>query len=153
MNVQEFERRLQALARRDGMTFSTFATLGDRDHAVLLTTIVERFDAGAIYREREVNALLKGWLAGAGAMVGTDHVHVRRWLVDTQVLVRRSDCSEYRLHPEAAARPDIVSDEGVRALDPDAIVRAFRQTVQEERVKRKADWLARAAAEGRAGPG
>ena len=145
MNAQEFERRLRQLARREGMTFATFATLPPDDRAVLLTTIVLRFNAQTTYREREVNELLKAWLAGAGAMVETDHVHVRRWLVDLQVMARTPDCAEYRLNAETAERTDIVREPDVARLDPDAIVSAARKQDREMRAQRKDAWLKRAA--------
>jgi hypothetical protein len=61
------------------------------------------FDAKRIYRERDVNAILKA------ANAFGDHVTLRRELVDHRLLSRTSDCAEYR---KVAARPD---DE-VRAL-------------------------------------
>jgi hypothetical protein len=148
MNADEFERRLRALAKRDGLTFATFATLPADDRTVLLTTIVLRFDPGTTYTERGVNELLKEWLAGAGAMVETDHVHVRRWLVDLQVLTRTSDCAEYRLHPDAQRRTDIVREPDVARLDPDAIVTAARREQREAREQRKTAWLKRTAGAG-----
>ena len=61
MDIVEFERRLRALAKRDGLTFATFATLPPADRAVLVATIAQCFDAAAVYREREVNERLKTW--------------------------------------------------------------------------------------------
>jgi hypothetical protein len=144
MDTEEFKRRLRALALREGMTFSTFATLRLPDRCVLLTTIVRCFDPAAIYRERDVNQILKKWLASAGAMFETDHVNVRRWLVDTNVLMRTPDCAEYRLHPDIGERDDIERAPDVRAVDADALVAATRQSALEKRAHRKADWLARA---------
>ena len=150
MDTAEFERRLRALAKRDGLTFATFATLPPADRAVLVTTIVQRFEVDAVYREREVNERLKGWLSGAGAMIETDHVHIRRWLVDTGVIVRTPDCAEYRLSVPAAAERAALP-EGTAALDPAAVVAATRREATEARSRRKAEWLARAPAAG-AGP-
>lgn len=62
-----------------------------------------RFDAKRVYRERDVNAILRA------ANAFGDHVTLRRELVDHRLLSRTSDCSEYR---KVSARPD---DE-VRAL-------------------------------------
>jgi len=143
MNALEFERRLRALAKREGMTLSTFATLAEADRAVLLATIVRRFAPGAVYRERDVNAILTAWLATAGSMVETDHVNIRRWLVDTSVIARTPDCAEYRLHPAFAERANIVDDPGIDALDVDALVAAARQSIRDTRAQRKAAWLAR----------
>ena len=62
-----------------------------------------RFAGRRVYREREVNEILKA------ANAFGDHVTLRRELVNHRLLSRTSDCSEYR---KVAARPD----EEVRAL-------------------------------------
>ena len=148
MDAVEFERRLAALARREGLTFSTLVSLPPPDRAVLVATIVRGFDAAAVYREREVNDVLRAWLGGAGAMVETDHVHIRRWLVDTCVLARTSDCAEYRLSPLPADLSRLVADPAIAALDAPRIVAATREALAAERARRKAEWLARGGAAG-----
>jgi hypothetical protein len=62
-----------------------------------------RFDSRRVYTEKEVNAVLMA------ANTFSDHVTLRRELVDHRLLTRKSDCSEYRKLP---ARPD----EETRAL-------------------------------------
>ena len=124
MNAIEFERRLRKLAVRDGMTFSTLITLDDGDRAVLRTTMLARFDPAAVYTERQVNERLKAWLTGVGSMIETDHVNLRRLLVDTLVLTRTSDCAEYRVHPGAMAGLPA----GLVELDADGIVAHARHT-------------------------
>jgi hypothetical protein len=147
MDNAEFERRLRALAKRDGLTFATFATLPAADRAVLIATITQCFDVDAVYREREVNERLKTWLSAAGAMIETDHVHIRRWLVDTGVMMRTPDCAEYRFGAAAAANR-ATRPEAVATPDAAAIVAAARREAIEVRSRRKADWLARAPAAG-----
>lgn len=56
-----------------------------------------RFDAKRPYTEPEVNTILKA------ANAFSDHVTLRRELVNHKLLTRKSDCSEYRKLP---ARPD-----------------------------------------------
>lgn len=56
-----------------------------------------RFEGRRVYREREVNDVLKA------ANAFGDHVTLRRELVNHRLLARKSDCSEYR---KVAARPD-----------------------------------------------
>jgi hypothetical protein len=56
-----------------------------------------RFDARRVYSEKQVNAVLMA------ANTFSDHVTLRRELVDHHLLARKSDCSEYRKVP---ARPD-----------------------------------------------
>lgn len=142
MDAIEFERRLRALARREGITFSTLVSLPAADRGVLVATIARMFDAGSVYRERDVNDALRAWLSGAGAMLETDHVNVRRWLVDTGVLARTPDCAEYRLAvlPDEAAR--IAAEPAIEALDATRIVADTREAMAAERARRKAQWLA-----------
>lgn len=56
-----------------------------------------RFDAKRSYTEPEVNAVLKA------ANLFSDHVTLRRELINHRLMSRRSDCSDYRKLP---ARPD-----------------------------------------------
>jgi hypothetical protein len=46
--------------------------------------------------EREVNDNLKAQLEGAAACLDTDHVELRRWLVDSGWMWRDGFCREYR---------------------------------------------------------
>ena len=67
-----------------------------------------RLDARRVYTEPEVNRILKGWhLYG-------DHVTLRRELIDHRLMVRKSDCSEYRKLP----------------LEPDDEVRGLLQALR-----------------------
>ncbi len=61
------------------------------------------FEGKRIYTEREVNAILKA------ANAFGDHVTLRRELINHRLMIRKSDCSEYR---KLAAR----ADEETRAL-------------------------------------
>ena len=147
MTATEFERRLGKLALREGMTFASFISLGGADRAVLNATILAHFDADAAYNEREVNEELKAWLAGAGSMIATDHVSLRRLLVDTQALARTADCAEYRLQQRPAT--GLAAD--LAALDAEAIVANARRADAERRAARKAAWLQRADGPGNPG--
>lgn len=140
IDKEEFERRLRKLALREGLTFATFAAFEGIDRAVLRTTLVQRFQMDRVYSEREVNALLQTWLRGAGSMVETDHVTLRRWLVDSMVLNRTSDCARYRLAQAPTAVPDAES----APIDADAIVLDARRAALEQRAARKAAWQRRA---------
>ena len=75
-----------------------------------------RFDARRVYTEAEVNQILKGW------QLYGDHVTLRRELINHKLLVRRSDCSEYRKLP----------------LEPDDEVRALLQALRSDARKRPA---------------
>ena len=142
MKADEFERRLRALALREGMTFATLIGLDPEDRAVLQATILAGFAGDLAYGERQVNERLKAWLAGVGSMLETDHVTLRRLLIDTQILRRTTDCAQYRVAPEALARvrPELL------ALDAEGISRDARREDAERRSARKAAWQARAGA-------
>ena len=73
-----------------------------------------RFDARRVYTETEVNQILKGWHRYG------DHVTLRRELIDHRLMVRKSDCSEYRKLP----------------LDPDDEVRTLLQALRSNLRKR-----------------
>jgi len=73
-----------------------------------------RFEAKRSYTEREVNAILKD------ANGFSDHVTLRRELVDHRLLARKSDCSEYWKLP---ARPD---------AETQALLTAWRARVRGE---------------------
>ena len=62
-----------------------------------------RFDGKRVYTESEVNAVLKA------ANLFSDHVTLRRELINHRLMSRKSDCSDYKKLP---ARPD----EETRAL-------------------------------------
>jgi hypothetical protein len=70
---------------------------------LVMWTMWTRFDAGRVYSESEVNAILKG------AQTFDDHVTLRRELINHRLLTRKSDCSEYRKLPARA-------DDEARAL-------------------------------------
>lgn len=55
--------------------------------AVLASAIL-RFPVDRRSSERDVNEILKQWLAREGAMLATDHVELRRTLVDSGLLAR-----------------------------------------------------------------
>jgi hypothetical protein len=56
-----------------------------RRRIVVLEHIAQSFEPGIDYPEPEVNAVLKGWAADSGV----DHVSLRRYLIDEDLLQRR----------------------------------------------------------------
>ncbi len=59
----------------------------------------------AVISEPAINAQLKVQLAGPSAWLATDHVELRRWLVDAGWLQRDGFGREYRRTPRAGLRP------------------------------------------------
>ncbi|MFM8768905.1 MAG: DUF2087 domain-containing protein [Rubrivivax sp.] len=75
-----------ALVRLSGMVVKTGLMLGqmtDGDRLLALSLPAWRLQEGREHTEVEVNALLKASLAAESAFLRTDHVELRRWLVDT----------------------------------------------------------------------
>ncbi|MGZ5205185.1 MAG: DUF2087 domain-containing protein [Caldimonas sp.] len=77
--------RLAALVVKTGLSPGL---LGAADRDAVLALAASVFAAGREYREAEVNDALSAWLDGPGAMLRTDHVELRRWLVDAGFIGR-----------------------------------------------------------------
>ena len=96
---------------------------------------------GAPMSERDVNAALKARLAGAANFLGTDHVELRRWLVDAGWLVRDGYGREYR-RVDAAALPPALQPlaAAFAGIDTDALAAATRASHAAERAARRRAW-------------
>ena len=139
MTPAQFTSRIEAFALRDGLTFASLIGLSPADRVIVVATMAALFDPNGVYAEREVNERLQWWLDGTGAHVETDRVTLRRWLVDTRVLSRNDDCTDYRL---AIAGGDPLV--GVaRELDCWAIAKCARDSRDTERARRKDAWMQR----------
>jgi hypothetical protein len=79
--------RLEALVLKSGLALGL---LSEADRALVLALAATAIEAGCALREDEVNRRLGDWLADLGAMLRTDHVELRRWLVDAGYLARDS---------------------------------------------------------------
>ena len=77
--------RLESLVLKAGLRLGL---LSDADRALVLALAACAVEPGPSLREDEVNKRLIDWLADVGAMVATDHVELRRWLVDGGYLAR-----------------------------------------------------------------
>jgi len=85
------DERVEAVLRafvRDGKIVGIPVQASRR--RVLLTHVVQSFEPGRDYPEPEVNAVLRAWAEGGG----TDHIALRRYLVDEGLLAREG--SVYR---------------------------------------------------------
>ena len=79
--------RLETLILKSGLALGL---LSASDRALVLALAAAAIEAGRPLREDEVNRRLIDWLADLGAMLRTDHVELRRWLVDAGYLARDS---------------------------------------------------------------
>lgn len=87
------DERVESVVRafvRDGRLTGVPAQAGRR--RVLLEHVVQSFEPGRDYSEKEVNVVLQAWSADSPV----DHVALRRYLVDEGLLTRAGTGSNYR---------------------------------------------------------
>jgi tRNA(adenine34) deaminase len=88
--------RLAQLAVRHGVHLSTLQQRDGRDLELVFASATLAFPADRLLTERDANEVLQRFLAGAGAMLATDHVELRRWMVDTGFIRRSDHGTDYR---------------------------------------------------------
>lgn len=94
-----------------------------RDREILMKSIRMGMDADRTYGELEINDLLREWNRDVAPAIETDHVSVRRLLVDYGYLERTADGRFYRVG--FPPRPTAF-DLDVDSLDLRATIAAFR---------------------------
>lgn len=77
--------RLESLVAKNGLHLGV---LSDADRVLVLALAACAIEPAQSLREHQVNGRLIHWLADVGQMLRTDHVELRRWLVDTGFVVR-----------------------------------------------------------------
>ena len=106
--------RLAALVVKDGVSLGL---LGEGDRALVLALAATAIEAGREHREADMNRALAQWLEGPGAMLRTDHVELRRWLVDAGFVSRDGFGRAYvRGGAEAAKATSLLGDATGAAL-------------------------------------
>jgi len=85
--------RIAKLAVRSGVHLSS---LSGRDYELVLASAALAFPEDRALDERSANALLLQFLDSAGAMLATDHVELRRTLVDSGLVLRSDFGTDYR---------------------------------------------------------
>ena len=140
ISAEGWLERLGQLATRQGVHLSTLQQKDGRDLELVFASATLFFPADRLLDERDANAVLKRFLSSAGAMLDTDHVELRRWLVDTG-FVRRSDYgSDYR----RGTLPVWLSG-AAAALGPSDVADAVEQAREARGAQREAKrqaWLA-----------
>jgi hypothetical protein len=97
---------------------------GRRDREILMQSIVMRLDSARTYREAEINEALRAWMREVVPELETDHVTLRRLLVDHGRLERRADGKVYQV----GFPPRIVAfDLEIYDVDLAATVAAYRE--------------------------
>ena len=139
MDTEKLLERLRTLAPRNGLSLGVTCASNYGDFVLLLACAGCAFGADEALAERQVNDRLRGWLAGAGAMLAVDHVELRRWMVDTGVLARDGYGHVYtrgNAKPEIAAAMRCLEGQDLAAVVADARAREIAR-----REARKAQWV------------
>ena len=134
MSTESTVAALERLAIKRGLTLGNMS----RPDLLLTLALASRcMPASAQCAEPEVNAALKAWLAGTGAMLQVDHVELRRTLIDFGLWERDGFGRAYR-RADVIANPELA--ERVAALttvDAAGIIAARRTRHVAERIRRK----------------
>jgi hypothetical protein len=128
------------LAVKRGLLPGVLCSQRHADFVVVMAAAAQSLIPGREYTEAGVNEQLKSFLTGAGAMLATDHVELRRWLVDCRLLERDGFGRRYARAetPEAFVK----ADTGLRDLDLAGIAREACAAETQARRERKARWTA-----------
>jgi hypothetical protein len=101
-----------------------------RDREILMKSIIMTLESARTYTEAEMNRALLSWKRDVGPAIETDHVTLRRLLVDHGHLERTADGRAYRVgYP---AQP-IAFDLEVDDIDLRATIAAFRDHSERRR--------------------
>lgn len=138
ISAAQWLQQLGKLALRDGLHLGTLMPKRKADLELVLATSALHLPADQGLTEAQANECLKQFLAGAGAMLDTDHVELRRWMADLQFLSRSDRGTDYRrgVLPPWLRSAAAELDAGMLA---DAVVQA-RAAEQARRAARKQAW-------------
>lgn len=129
------------LAAIDRLAVKRGLLLGNMSRSDLLVTLAVAarcLPSTAPCTEAAVNAALKAWLAGTGAMLRIDHVELRRALIDAGLwrrdgFGRAYERAHFFIDPALAAHVDALETD-----PPEARIDALRAHAAAERARRKA---------------
>ena len=106
-----------------------------RDREILMKSIVMRLDSRRAYTENEVNEWLQDWKRQVAPAISSDHVTLRRLLIDYGHLERTADGRTYRVgFPTRAVAFDLEVDD----IDIRATIAAYRDYSERRRRGRRA---------------
>jgi tRNA(adenine34) deaminase len=143
MTAQDPLATWRRLCVREALSLGGLQSGRRQDFGVVLAAAALAFDDGATYTEAEVNERLKAWLAEPGAMLGTDHVELRRWLVDMGLLERDGYGRSYARAPVPA--PFEPALQALAGWDLGVVARNARDAHARQRAQRKRAWKAATA--------
>lgn len=130
ITVEEFVERLCLLgADRGPRRFPRRM----RDREILMKSIVMLLDSGRVYSEAEINERLQDWGREVAPAIASDHVTLRRLLVDYGHIERTPDGRRYRV--AFPARP-VAFDLEVDDIDVRGTVAAYLDHAERRRQQR-----------------
>lgn len=132
--------RMAQLAVRQGLHLSSLQQKDGRDLELVFASAFLAFPPDQLLDERAANEILKSFLDSAGAMLATDHVEFRRWMVDAGFLRRSGFGTDYR-RGELPGWLLPATDSIDFARIADVVGRARNARVAEREARRQA-WLA-----------
>lgn len=130
------------VAVKRGVGLGSLASARGKSFAATLAAASLAIPADRVVTERDVNERLVAWLAGPGTMLATDHVELRRWLVDLGLVERDGYGRAYRRTAPPSAYAAAV--EALAAIDPAAVAAQARDEQARVRAERRARHLAKA---------
>lgn len=136
----EWLDRMAQLALRHGVHLSTLQLKDGRDLELVFAGAALAFPPDVSLTEQGANEILKRFLATAGVMVSTDHVELRRWMVDAGFLHRSDFGTDYR----RGVIPEWLMD-AAQTIDFERIASAVaraRSVNEVQRETRRQAWLA-----------
>ena len=128
----------QRLSVRKALSLGGLQSGRSHEFGVVLSAAALALHQGVDYTEAEVNERLKRWLDDGGSMLATDHVELRRWLVDMHFVERDGYGRSYR----RVVAPNAFSAtlQALEGSDLDAIARIARDADAAAREQRKSTW-------------
>jgi len=123
-----FISRLTALCVRSGLHGLARKR---SDRAILLKSIVQRLVPGRAYTQVEINESIQEWLRAVAPALETDHVSLRRSLVDERFLEREAGGATYWLGCRPPGAIGFAAE--VEGLDIQDVVEKARRAVAARR--------------------
>jgi hypothetical protein len=143
MSLATLPTSLQPLAALFVKAGVSIGGLSEAQRQLVLGLVWAGLPAAAM-TERDVNVALKVKLAGAANFLDTDHVELRRWLVDAGCLARDGFGREYqRVAADALPPPLQPLAAAFYGVDTDTIAAATLATHSAARAARQRAWTER----------
>lgn len=132
--------RLAALVVKSGVSLGG---LSDGDRVLALAVCAGSLPSGPGTTEAQANGCLKQCLANEAAFLATDHVELRRWLVDAGWWRRDAAGQRYQRVPADALAGHLrVAAEALQPLDLARWTADQRAADRQRRLRRREQWAA-----------